>query len=161
MAATSKGVVGKNNGLPWHYPSELVHFKKTTRGQVLIMGRKTFETTPQSHLQKCTCLVFSKNKKLRLQNAKLVSSVQTCLLFLKSLKTQQKIYMIGGAELANFFLKHELLSEFILTKIKKNFSGEVHLNLKFFKTWHQKTLKNNRYFQINHLVKPTQSIPSP
>ena len=46
IAAISRnGVIGKANGeLPWHVKEEFQHFKKTTLGFAVIMGRKTFET---------------------------------------------------------------------------------------------------------------------
>lgn len=37
-------VIGKGNTLPWHLPADFKHFKTTTLGGVLIMGRATFES---------------------------------------------------------------------------------------------------------------------
>lgn len=40
------GVIGDASGrlgLPWHLPEDLRHFKRTTQGHALIMGRKTHE----------------------------------------------------------------------------------------------------------------------
>jgi dihydrofolate reductase len=37
-------VIGAGNKLPWHIPEELKWFKQMTTGQVVIMGRKTFES---------------------------------------------------------------------------------------------------------------------
>ena len=42
MAATNKGIIGKGNVLPWHYPEELEYFRSTTDGHTIIMGRKTY-----------------------------------------------------------------------------------------------------------------------
>ncbi len=43
-AAAENGVIGRGGGLPWHLPGELEHFKRTTMGRPLIMGRRTFES---------------------------------------------------------------------------------------------------------------------
>lgn len=43
-AMARNGVIGHANKLPWHLPEELKWFKKTTTGNVIIMGRKTFES---------------------------------------------------------------------------------------------------------------------
>ena len=43
-AMTKDGVIGHENKLLWHIPEELKHFKETTSGQTVIMGRKTFES---------------------------------------------------------------------------------------------------------------------
>ena len=36
--------IGFHNTLPWHLPEDLAHFKRTTLGYPVIMGRKTFES---------------------------------------------------------------------------------------------------------------------
>src|SRR5215204_6528496 len=36
--------IGKNNRLPWRLPAEVQHFKNTTMGKPIIMGRRTFES---------------------------------------------------------------------------------------------------------------------
>ena len=35
--------IGKAGQVPWHLPDEFAHFKRTTRGHVVIMGRRTYE----------------------------------------------------------------------------------------------------------------------
>jgi dihydrofolate reductase len=37
-------VIGRGNQIPWHLPEDFKWFKQTTMGQVLVMGRKTFES---------------------------------------------------------------------------------------------------------------------
>jgi dihydrofolate reductase len=44
VARAANGVIGHNNALPWHLPEDLRHFKATTLGHVLIMGRRTFDS---------------------------------------------------------------------------------------------------------------------
>ena len=44
VAIAKNGVIGREGKLPWHLPSDLKHFKKTTMGFPLIMGRKTFDS---------------------------------------------------------------------------------------------------------------------
>lgn len=46
VAMTPKGLIGKNNQIPWHLPADLQRFKKITMGHPIIMGRKTFESLP-------------------------------------------------------------------------------------------------------------------
>ena len=42
-AVARNGVIGKDGGMPWHLPEELAHFKATTMGHPLVMGRRTYE----------------------------------------------------------------------------------------------------------------------
>jgi dihydrofolate reductase len=45
-ARAANGVIGANNTLPWHLPEDLAHFKRTTMGSPVIMGRKTWDSLP-------------------------------------------------------------------------------------------------------------------
>src|SRR5690606_3542913 len=45
IAAVAKnGVIGGDQTIPWHIPSDFAWFKRTTLGKPMIMGRKQFET---------------------------------------------------------------------------------------------------------------------
>ena len=44
VARDVKGVIGRNNLLPWHIPQDLAWFRSNTIGKTLIMGRKTYES---------------------------------------------------------------------------------------------------------------------
>lgn len=43
-AVAANGVIGARNALPWHLPADLRHFKATTLGSPVIMGRRTYES---------------------------------------------------------------------------------------------------------------------
>jgi dihydrofolate reductase len=43
-AVADNGVIGVDGGLPWHLPEDFAHFKRTTLGHVVVMGRRTFES---------------------------------------------------------------------------------------------------------------------
>lgn len=45
LAAVARNrVIGRNGTMPWHLPEDLAHFKRTTMGHPLVMGRKTFDS---------------------------------------------------------------------------------------------------------------------
>ena len=46
FARSRNGVIGKDNGIPWHVPGEQAHFKRLTMGSPVIMGRKTWDSLP-------------------------------------------------------------------------------------------------------------------
>ncbi|WP_254274680.1 dihydrofolate reductase [Haloarcula marina] len=43
-AVAANGVIGADGGVPWHFPEDLTHFRETTIGHPVVMGRRTFET---------------------------------------------------------------------------------------------------------------------
>lgn len=44
VARARNGAIGRDNTLPWHLPEDLQHFKATTMGGTLVMGRRTFDS---------------------------------------------------------------------------------------------------------------------
>lgn len=45
-AQSLDGIIGDGAGMPWHLPEDLKHFKETTLGSPIIMGRRTWESLP-------------------------------------------------------------------------------------------------------------------
>ncbi len=43
-AVAENMVIGKDNKIPWHISEDLKHFKRLTTGNIVVMGRKTFES---------------------------------------------------------------------------------------------------------------------
>ena len=43
-AMSENGIIGRQGGIPWRLPSDLRHFKRTTMGHTIVMGRKTWES---------------------------------------------------------------------------------------------------------------------
>jgi dihydrofolate reductase len=53
-------VIGRANAIPWHLPEDFKWFKKMTTGQVVVMGRKTFESISKP-LPNRTTIVLSRS----------------------------------------------------------------------------------------------------
>ncbi|MEU9003909.1 dihydrofolate reductase [Streptomyces sp. NPDC048551] len=45
-AQTPDGVIGADNTIPWRLPEDMAHFKATTLGHPVVMGRKTWDSLP-------------------------------------------------------------------------------------------------------------------
>ena len=58
-AQSRNGVIGDGQGMPWHIPEDLKHFKAVTLGQPVIMGRRTWESLPFKPLPGRENLVLS------------------------------------------------------------------------------------------------------
>ena len=43
-AVAENGVIGRDGGMPWHLPADLQHFKQTTTGHPVVMGRRTYDS---------------------------------------------------------------------------------------------------------------------
>ncbi|MGL9682060.1 MAG: dihydrofolate reductase [Wolbachia sp.] len=155
MAIDPNGVIGVNNGLPWHYLSELEHFRQVTDKQVIVMGRKTFETMPQNILKDRVPIVFSRSKLSSCYNKDIkcivISSMQE-FLSIQNSWNYSKIFMIGGAQIARLFLEHNLISEFIVTEIYKPYKGDVYFNLELLDGWNKTILTKTEDYTICRLI---------
>ena len=50
VAVNQKNVIGKNNNIPWHISEDLKNFKEVTNNNIIVIGRKTYESLPQKPL---------------------------------------------------------------------------------------------------------------
>lgn len=153
MAATRQGVIGNSGRLPWHYPQELKHFQDVTRDQVIIMGRKTYDSMPEKLLLNRTAIVMSRNKNLTLKHAYVAHSLDQCLSYINSLDDCKKAFAIGGSQIIELFLSHNLISSFILTIIKKSYSGDTFIDLNPLKTWQKSILFDCDNYTVYELTK--------
>lgn len=48
-AQTIDGVIGRDGVMPWHVPEDLQHFQEVTTGKPVIMGRRTWESLPDTY----------------------------------------------------------------------------------------------------------------
>lgn len=58
-AQSLDGIIGDGAGMPWHLPEDLKHFKETTLGSPVIMGRRTWESLPVTPLPSRANIIIS------------------------------------------------------------------------------------------------------
>lgn len=78
VAMSRNRVIGKENKLIWHLPADLKHFKETTMGKPIIMGRKTFESVGKP-LPGRTNIVITRNKAYQAEGCLMAASVEQAL----------------------------------------------------------------------------------
>lgn len=99
-AVAKNGVIGRSNGeMPWHVKEEFQHFKNTTLGFPVLMGRKSFDTLGKP-LKGRLNVVITKNPdyKVPFEEVKIFHSLQKAVDYFDSLK-QDKIFIIGGGQI--------------------------------------------------------------
>ena len=74
VAVAANGVIGNDQGLPWHLPEDLRYFKRVTLGKPIVMGRRTFESIGRA-LPGRTNIVISRNPELPAEGVSLVASL--------------------------------------------------------------------------------------
>lgn len=99
-AVADNRIIGKDGKLPWRLPDDFKHFKSTTLGHVVVMGRTTFESDA-GLLPNRTNIVLSRDEDARLRamakGAEARASLEEALAPYQG--TNEEIFIIGGATL--------------------------------------------------------------
>ncbi|WP_209330277.1 dihydrofolate reductase [Lunatimonas salinarum] len=130
VAKAENNAIGKANGLPWHLPSDLKHFKETTRGHHVIMGRKTFESLDKP-LPGRTHYVVTRNQHFNVPEGHAVFHSLESALEAARAKELRTVFILGGAEIYRQALPYT--DELIITEVHANpdadtFFPEFNLN---------------------------------
>ncbi|PIQ86572.1 MAG: hypothetical protein COV74_04125 [Candidatus Omnitrophica bacterium CG11_big_fil_rev_8_21_14_0_20_45_26] len=118
VAMAQNRVIGKANQLPWHFSSDLKHFKQMTLGHTILMGRKTFESIGKP-LSGRENFVISRTAHEDGEHLRFFTSVESAL---DEVSTRD-CYIIGGAHLYEQTM--QLIDGIYLTYIHADFEGDV------------------------------------
>lgn len=98
VARAKNNAIGKNNDLLWKIKDDLRLFKRTTKGHVVIHGRKSFESIGKP-LPNRTNIVITRNKDYNAKGAFVAYSLNEALDLAKKLEQKEEIFILGGAEI--------------------------------------------------------------
>lgn len=102
-AQTVDGVIGRDGTMPWHLPEDLAHFKRTTQGHPVIMGRRTWESFPEKYrpLPGRTNIVVSRQEPdpARYRGAAVVGSLEEAFSEAQRSEGADEIWIIGGGQI--------------------------------------------------------------
>lgn len=119
VAIAKNHVIGRDGQLPWHLPSDLQHFKKTTMGCPLIMGRKTFDSIGKP-LPGRDNIVLTRDKDLQIPGCIVMHSVQAAIEYCQD---QEKAFIIGGGDIFRLALPHT--DTLIVTALEREVEGDI------------------------------------
>ena len=126
IAAVAKnGVIGRSTGeMPWHSKPEFQHFKYTTIGFPIIMGRITFESLGNP-LKGRLNIIITKNKELkdRFPDIMVFDNVNDVYSFCEDHKFE-KIFLTGGGSLFPVFMNDA--DEMIISIMDFNAEGDIY-----------------------------------
>ena len=121
-ARARNGVIGANNTLPWHLPEDLAHFKRTTLGQPVIMGRKTWDSLPPKFrpLPGRLNIVVTRQADWHAEGALKAGSVDEAMALCPA---NADAWVIGGAEI--YAQAAARASSAVVTEIEQDFEGDA------------------------------------
>ena len=123
VAVDKNWAIGKNNRLMWSIPADMKFFRETTRGNVVIMGRKTLESFPQGQpLKNRVNIVITRNPGYKVKGAVVVHSVEEAVE--EARKYEGEIYVIGGESIYREMLS--LCDTAFVTKIDHAYDADTY-----------------------------------
>ncbi|KXT81246.1 dihydrofolate reductase [Streptococcus panodentis] len=123
-AQAERGLIGKDQVMPWHLPAELQHFKETTTGHAILMGRVTFEGMKRRVLPNRISLILTRDKDYQIDDEKvfIFNTAEDVLAWYE--KQDKNLYIIGGAQVLALFEPY--LDELIQTQIEAELEGDTY-----------------------------------
>ena len=119
VAVASNGVIGDKNSLLWHIREDMVHFRTTTSGHPVIMGRKTYDSIGRP-LPKRTNVVITRDANLTIEGCSVVHSLEEAI---EMFDSAEEVFVIGGAQIYAQALP--LADRIYLTVVGKEYEGDT------------------------------------
>jgi dihydrofolate reductase len=135
VAFAKNGVIGNNGQIPWHIPEDLMRFKHITQNNVIIMGRKTFESFPNGPLKDRIHIVLSRNpcEKSELPNVFFVNMENLTTVIKPYTETgYKKIFVIGGKEIYDLLIDFCEIVHITLVDAEPDGDTQFSYNLEYF-----------------------------
>ena len=120
-------VIGRDGNLPWHFKEDLNHFRKTTLGHAVIMGRVTYDSIPSAFrpLDGRINIVLSKSLQPK-ENLFVVLTIKEALALAE--KFGVDAYIAGGESVYKQARQDNLVDEMIVSEIYNEEKGDVFFN---------------------------------
>lgn len=153
VAYSQNRAIGKDNKLLWHLGDDMIHFKKTTEGHPVLMGKNTYLSIPKKYrpLKNRLNIVLSTNEQDETHdNLTWKTSIKSAL---DSLQNEDKVFIIGGDSIYKQTIN--IIDEIIATEVNAEIEGDAFYPKIDTENWitseldsFQKNDKNDFSFQI-------------
>jgi dihydrofolate reductase len=114
-------VIGNRGDLPWHEPEDLAHFKRTTSGHAVIMGRRTAESLKFRPLPKRRNLVVTRQQGLSLPGFEVFTDLDAAIAAARLGDAEP--FVIGGGEI--YALALPQVTIMYLTVVDRDHDGDA------------------------------------
>ncbi|MFQ3593623.1 MAG: dihydrofolate reductase [Gemmataceae bacterium] len=118
VAMSREGMIGNEQGMPWHLPADLKQFKEVTMGKPMIMGRKTHEIIGRV-LPGRANIVLTRQPGYQRPGIRVARSPEEALIQAAALA--KEVMIIGGSEIYRLFVSQA--THLHLTIVEGSFTG--------------------------------------
>lgn len=155
VAKAKNNVIGKDNDLIWHIPADMRFFTETTRDHIVIMGRRNWDSIPLKYrpLSNRLNVVITRNESFSHPDCVVFNSVEEAIDHYKtnaSPDENRDLYIIGGGQIYDHCLKHDLLDELYVTFIDQEFEGDTYFPEIDDSKWKRELILHHEIDEKNH-----------
>ncbi|WP_102158359.1 dihydrofolate reductase [Zhihengliuella halotolerans] len=132
-AQSADGVIGRDGAMPWHLPEDMAHFKASTMGHPVIMGRNTWASIPPRFRPFAgrTNIVLTSHEEtanqVRAAGGVVVPSIAEALAAAAAAEGGERVWIVGGGQVYAAFAPHA--SDAVVTVINHQYDGDTHAPL--------------------------------
>lgn len=118
VAVTENDAIGRKGQLLFSLKGDMKHFKETTNGNVVIMGKKTYESIGKA-LPNRINIVLSRHREKNADNLFWKASLEEAIEFAEKNYNDKEIFIIGGGTLYKETIDKDYADTVYLTRIKQ------------------------------------------
>ena len=148
--------IGRNNDLMWHLPADMKFFRETTTNQVVVMGRKNYDSIPTKFrpLPNRENVVLTRNTDYKAEGCLVFNSLEACLKHYEN-EQERTVFIIGGGEIYKKALELNCIDEMYVSHVDKIYGADTFFPEFNLKDWtveivlsHEKDEKNEASFNV-------------
>lgn len=150
VAMDAERGIGKNNDLMWHLPADMKFFKETSVGNIVVMGRKNYESIPEKFrpLPNRENVVLSRNEDFTADNCLVFHSLKDCLKHFEN-ETDRTVYIIGGGQIYKEAMENSMVDEMYITEVNATFGADTFFPEFAADKWKKETLLTHEIDEKN------------
>lgn len=148
VAMNKKNVIGKDGDLPWRIREDLRHFKRTTMGHAIIMGRKTWDSIGRA-LPGRRNIVITRNQSLSIPGCEVVHSVEEAIAMARAGDDDCPM-IIGGATIYEAALP--MTTKIHLTEVDRDVEGDTFFPVLNKENWYEQERRTGRTEGVSFVV---------
>jgi dihydrofolate reductase len=153
--------IGKNNDLMWHLAADMKFFKETTSGQIVVMGRKNWDSIPEKYrpLPNRENVVLTRNTDFVAEGARVFHSLESSLNWYSG-GEERTVFIIGGGEIYRQALDLKCVDELYITHVDAVYGADTFFpefdedkwTVREILSW-PKDEKNEAAFTVKHYIR--------
>ncbi|OFZ62532.1 MAG: dihydrofolate reductase [Bacteroidetes bacterium RIFCSPHIGHO2_02_FULL_44_7] len=136
--------IGRDNDLMWHLPDDMQFFKDTTKGQIVVMGRRNYDSIPEKYrpLPGRENVVLTRNADYLAEGCAVFTSLDACLSAYAE-ENERRVFIIGGGEIYRLALEANAVDEMYITHINHVYGADTFFPHFQLEDWTVETIQSH------------------